>query len=89
MTKKKLGLHEVMVLCMVRKRRFTMTTAELARLNAQWDLYRRPKDGAFPEAWQLFLRGQTKGYRWLFQVVGDQDAATVTMKCSGAPKARR
>lgn len=82
-------LHEAIVLCMVRKKRFTMSTEELARLNAQWSLWRRPKDNKFPEAWQVFLRSNQKGYRWLFDVVGDEHAATVTLRTSGVSKAAK
>jgi hypothetical protein len=73
---------------MMRRKRTSMTTAELAKLNEQWQLWRRPRDKskAFPKAWQVFLRAQTAGYRWLFDVVGDKHAATVTLRSDWSKK---
>ncbi|MEO5988303.1 MAG: hypothetical protein ABIR01_05295 [Candidatus Eisenbacteria bacterium] len=73
-------LHEAIVVCMVRAKRSKLTTARLAQLNARWELWRRPQDKAFPEPWQVFLRANQKAYRWLFEVDGNESAATVTLK---------
>ena len=78
-----LRLHEAIVACMVRERKFTMGTAELAMLNARLDLFRRPKDGKHPEAWQVFLRANQRGYRWLFKVTGNRQAAKVSLRRIG------
>ena len=80
MAQKKMTLHEAMVLCMIRKKRFMMSTAELARLVAHWELWRRPQDKKFPETWQVFLRANQKGYRWLFIVKGNEETATVSLR---------
>lgn len=79
-------LHEANVVCMLRTKRSKLTTARLAQLNARWELWRRPKDNAFPEPWQVFLRANQKGYRWLFEVEGSQHAATVTLKSGWGSK---
>jgi hypothetical protein len=79
-------LHEAIVVCMVRTKRSKVTTAELAQLNAQWDLWRRPTDKDFPKAGQVFLRANQKAYRWLFVVEGNKTAATVTLKTGWGTK---
>lgn len=83
MAKQSLTLHEAMVLCMVRKKRFRMSSSELARLIAHWELWRRPEDDEFPEARQVFLRANQKAYRWLFEVEGDSHASTVSLSRRG------
>lgn len=79
-------LHEAIVVCMLRTRRSELATARHAQLIARWELWRRPKDQAFPEAWQVFLRANQKGYRWLFEVEGNQNAGTVTLKSGWGSK---
>ena len=79
-------LHEAIVVCMVRTKRSKLSTARLAQLNAKWELWRRPKDQGFPEPWQVFLRANQKAYRWLFEVEGNEDAATVALKAGWGSK---
>ena len=76
----RITLAEAIVVCMVRGKQLTMTTEDLARLNRQYGLWCRPKDGRFPEKWQIWLRARSKGCRWLFKVHGDIETATVTLR---------
>jgi hypothetical protein len=76
----KVRLHEAMVVCMIRQRKFSMSTIELAKLNEGLDLYRRPEDGKYPEPGQLFRRATKEEYRWMFEVEGNSDEATVSLR---------
>lgn len=58
-------LHEAIVAVLESENNRGLTAQEIADLNAEKNLYRRKKDGEFPEEWQIRLR--VKNYPGLFR----------------------
>ena len=57
-------LHEAIIEILKSENNRGLRALEIARLNEQKDLYRRKKDGEFPEEWQVRLR--VKNHEELF-----------------------
>lgn len=82
------ALHEAIILCMVREGKYTMSLRKLVRLNKEFDLYRRPTDGKFPEYNQLRARIGMVDYLHLFSIdQGPKDQAKVSLRKIGDAEA--
>lgn len=82
-SKKGLRLHEAIVAVMISERRFTMSTAEIARLNEARELFKRGKNKKqpYPDAKQMYWR--VDEYPQFFQVEGDETEAVVKLRRFG------
>jgi hypothetical protein len=80
MPKDGLTLHEAMIVVMVRRRRYSMTSAELSEQNEALSL--KPQDnGDWPDAVQMFLRARE--YPDFFEVSGDAKECTIRLRRIG------
>jgi hypothetical protein len=70
-------LHEAIIVCMIRERASAMSTARLAELNKELQVYRKGDEG-WPEPSQIFLRARE--YPGFFEVEGTAKAATVRLR---------
>ena len=64
-------LHDAMKTILEECPNNTATPPKIFELNINEDLYIRPKDGNYPEDWQILLRA--KKYRSLFRVLENDD----------------
>jgi predicted Rdx family selenoprotein len=65
-------LHEAIELVLASQPNGTGSTELISREIARLKLWTRPKDGCFPEAFQIRLRARKPAYAHLFEMPDDQ-----------------